>query len=92
MSKILTPNQIELIKQISKKPLKEFTFNEIKNNYKSNSIIQNSIRIFLEKELILERLIGKNQKVYSLNYKNNLLNSYIETANNESLSKLVKKT
>src|SRR3989339_1682477 len=90
---MITKKQLEILKSFNKNLFKEYTFKEIKeiSKEKSNSVVQNAVKVFLDEEIIKERKIG-NSKLYSINHENNKAYTYFEIIANEEIGKLVKKS
>ena len=85
---MLTKTQIKILNIFQKSSFREYSYKELKelSREKSNSIIQNSIKAFLNEELIIERSIGTS-KLYSINHKNNDIYAYFELFNKQNLPK-----
>ena len=90
---MITKKQLEILKVFCKNLFREYTFKEVKeiSKEKSNSVIQNAIKVFLKEELINERQIGTS-KLFSINHENSKIYSYFEIIANEEIGKLVKKS
>ncbi len=75
---MLTKKQLEIFAVFNKNIFSEYTYNDLKKLAKlnSNSIIQNAIKAFKQEDLINEKQIG-NIKLYSLNYNNDKIYSYL---------------
>ncbi|GBE19817.1 nucleotidyltransferase domain protein [archaeon BMS3Abin17] len=87
---MLTKKQFKVLNIFQKNSFREYSFKEIKelSKEKSNSIIQNSIKAFLNEELITERKIGTS-KLYRINHKNGKAYVYFDIFNRENLPKHV---
>src|SRR3989344_2763576 len=92
---MITKKQLKILSILFENLFKECSFKEIKKSSKekSNSIIQNSIKNFLNEELIVERKIGTS-KLYLLNNKNEKIYSYLDIFVQENLltDKLLRKS
>jgi predicted nucleotidyltransferase len=88
---MLTKKQIKLFGIFTRKPFGEYSFREFRelSEVKSVSLIQNSIKAFLEENLIKEKKVGTSN-LYSLNHDNKLIYSYLDILAKESLEKNVK--
>jgi predicted nucleotidyltransferase len=75
---MLTSKQLKLFGLFSKNPFNEITFKDLKeySGEKSNSLVQNAIRRFIQEELIKQRSIGTS-KLYSLNHDNPKIYYYL---------------
>ena len=88
---MLTPKQIKIFETFLRRPYKELTYKEIKEQEKSNSLTQRALIKFLAKDLVMKRTMG-NIMLYSVNLKNNTVFSYFDIVIKEKMSSLVKKT
>jgi predicted nucleotidyltransferase len=85
---MLTKKQLEIFHIFQKKLFEEISWKEVKklSGQKSSSIIQNSIKSFLEEGLITERRVGTS-KFYKINIFNSKVFTYLELFNREMLPK-----
>jgi predicted nucleotidyltransferase len=88
---MLTTKQLRIFGFFGKNTFKEYTFKEIKciSKEKSNSLIQNAIKKFIEEELVIERKIG-NSKLYKINHNNNKVYYYLGLHAYDKIPKAVK--
>src|SRR3989344_3976814 len=87
---MLTKKQLKILNIFQRDSFKEYSYKEVKELSKenSNSVIQDSIKAFLNDELIIERSIGTS-KLYMINHKNNKVYGHFEIFNKENLPKKV---
>jgi predicted nucleotidyltransferase len=90
---MLSPKQIKIFEAFLRKPYRALTYREIKeySREKSNSVIQNAIKRFIDEELVRKRLVG-NIILYKLVLENAVVFSYFEILIKEKLSQPVRKT
>jgi len=90
---MLTSKQLKIFGLFIKNPFGEITFKDIKeySGEKSNSLVQNAIRRFINEELIKRRSIGTS-KLYSLNHENSKIYSYLGLYGYDALPKTVIKS
>ena len=88
---VLTKQQLQIFRALIEYPWNELTRKQIKeiSKEKSNNMLSNAIESFKTNNLINERTIA-NTKLYSLNFSNELVYSYISIANFENLEQEVK--
>lgn len=88
--KMLTKKQLKIFGIFAENTFKEYSFKELKKSSKekSNSVMQDAIKKFLNENLILEKKIGTS-KLYSINHKNKTVYNYLSLFINGELPKEV---
>ena len=89
---MITKKQSVIFSVFMKNAFKEYTFNEIKklSKEKSNSLLQNAIKVFIKEDILKERKIN-NSKLYSINHDNKLVYYYFNLITQKILLSQVKK-
>ncbi len=90
---MLTKKQLKIFNIFTRNIFQEYSFKEIKtgSKEKSNSVLQNAIKTFLDENLVSERKIGTS-KLYKINHDNDKVFDYLNISITENLPKLVKRS
>jgi len=86
---MLTPKELEIFNVFSGNIFRELTLKEIKqlSKQKSNNAVQIALNKFIKEELIKEKKVGNNRLI-SVNTKNDLIFNYFEIYSNNKLQNL----
>lgn len=87
---MLTKKQINILGSFTKYPFKAYMFSDIKriSGQRSNALVQDAIKMFLQENIVKEHMIGKT-KLYTLNYSNRKNDYYLGLYVMETLPKKV---
>jgi len=90
---MLTKKQLKIFHIFTRNIFQEYSFKEIKiwSKDKSNSVLQNAIKKFLDENLISEKKIGTS-KLYKINHDNDKVYDYLDISINETIPKIVKRS
>ena len=90
---MLTKKQLKIFNIFARNTFREYSFKEIKvlSKKKSNSLLQNAIKKFLDENLVSEKKIGTS-KLYKINHDNDKVFDYLDISINDNLPKLVKRS
>ena len=89
---MLTLKQIELFSLFIQDPYREYSFKEFRlfSKVKSTNFVQYSIKQFKQDDLVIEKKIGTS-KLYSLNFNNEMIYTYLSFLNKDRLNENVLK-
>ncbi|MCX6706587.1 MAG: nucleotidyltransferase domain-containing protein [Candidatus Woesearchaeota archaeon] len=90
---MLTSKQTKIFGAFTGNAFKEYSYKDLKeySKKKSNSVLQDAVKKFVEEKFVTERKIGKN-RLFSLNHRNEKVYSYLEIFANERLDNVVKRS
>lgn len=90
---MLTSKQIRILGMFIRNPFKEYTFSDLRaeSKEKSNSVLQNAIKRFLDESIMTQRKAGSS-KLCAINHANGIAYNYFDIFIRENLPKIVKKS